>query len=117
MSECNSVEATNLDNQQFRLNKISEIKGYFIAEVKERELMSKIFSKYIASFDYFHKSLIVLSARSGSTSIASFTTVIETSVGIASPSISLIFLLSTGLVKTFLAQQEIIRRSITKLLY
>ena len=49
--EDNSIEISNLDNQQFRLNKISEIKNYFIAEIEERELMSKSFSKYIASFD------------------------------------------------------------------
>ena len=52
----------NLSNdQQFRLNKINQIKDYFFAEIKEKELMSKRLSKYIASFDYFHKSLIVLS--------------------------------------------------------
>ena len=51
--ECNSVETSNLDNQHFILNKINEIKDYFIAEIKERVLMSKILSKYIASFDYF----------------------------------------------------------------
>ena len=50
--------------------------------------MSKRLSKYIA---YFDKSLIVLSATSGSTSIASFATVIETTVGIASASLSLTF--------------------------
>ena len=44
--------------------------------------MSKRFSKYIAFFEYFHKSLIVLSATSGSISIASFTTVIGEPVGI-----------------------------------
>ena len=36
----------NLNDQQFRLNKINEIKDYFIAEIRERELMSKNFSKY-----------------------------------------------------------------------
>ena len=36
------LSATSLSNQQqFRLNKTSEIKDYFIAEIKERELMSK----------------------------------------------------------------------------
>ena len=95
--ECN--EASNLNNQQFRLNKINEIKDYFIAEVKERELMSKRLSKYIASFDYFDKSLIALSATSDSISIASFATVIGTPVGIASASLSLTFSLSTGLKK------------------
>ena len=73
MSECNSIETSNLENQQFRLNKINEIKNCFIAE---RELMSKRLSKYIASFDYFDKFLIVLLAASGSISIASFATVI-----------------------------------------
>ena len=48
--DCNSVEcneATLLKNQQFRLNKINEIENYFIAEIKERELMSKRLTKYI----------------------------------------------------------------------
>ena len=36
-----TIEASNLNNQQFRLSKINEIKDYFIAEIKERELMSK----------------------------------------------------------------------------
>ena len=98
-TKCSSVEISNLDNQQFRLNKINEIKDYFIAEIKERELVSESISKYIASFDYFDKSLIVLSATSGSISIASFTTVIGKPVGIATASLSLTFSLSTVLVK------------------
>ena len=73
--ECN--EASNLNNQRFTLNKINEIKDCFIAEINERELMSKILSKYLASFDYLGKSLIVLSATSGSISIASFATIME----------------------------------------
>ena len=106
MVECNSiehnpVEGSNVypslneislsDQQQFSLNKINEIKNYFVAEIKERELMSKTLSKYIAFCDYFDKSLIVLSAASDSISIASFATVIGTPVGIASASLSLNF--------------------------
>ena len=37
------------NDQQFWLNKINEIKDYFIADIRERELMSKNLSKYIAS--------------------------------------------------------------------
>ena len=77
------------DQQQFRLNKINEVKEYFASEIKERELMSK--SKYIASFDYFDKPLIVLSVTTGSISIAQFTTVIVAPVRIASVSFSLAF--------------------------
>ena len=107
MAEYNSIETPNIypnlnDQQQLRLNKINEIKYYFVAEIKERELMSKRLSKYIASFDYFDKSLVVLSATSGSISIASFAIVIGTLVGIASASLSLTFSMSTGIVKKLL---------------
>ena len=54
MDECNShcmypnLIANISNDQQFRLNKINEIKDYFIAEIRERELMTKNLSKYIA---------------------------------------------------------------------
>ena len=106
-----NLSATPLnDEQQFRLNKINEIKDYFVAEIKDRELMSKRLSKYIASFDYFDKSLIVLSVTTDSISIASFETVIGEPVGIASASVSLAFSISTGIVK-----QEIRIKSTIKL--
>ena len=93
----------NISNeQQFRLNKINEIKDYFVAEIKERELMSKRLSKYIASFDYFDKSLIVLSVATGSISIASFATVIGAPVGMISACCSIAFSITTGIVKKFL---------------
>ena len=65
MAECNSHETHNIyldlnDQQQFRLSNINEIKYYFVAEIKERELMSKRLSKYISLFDYFNKSLIAI---------------------------------------------------------
>ena len=96
------LSATPLDNQQFRINKISEIKDYFIAEFKESELMSKKLSKYIAFCDYSDKLLVVLPATSGSVSIASFATINGTPVGIAIASLSLAFSLSTGLIKKLL---------------
>ena len=104
MGECNSIETPNIhlnlnDQQQFRLNKTNEVQDCFISEIKERELMNKRLSKYIASFDYFDKSLIVLSVTTGSISIASFATVIGAPVGIASASFSLAFSISTGIVK------------------
>ena len=58
--------------------------------------MSKRLGKYVAFCD-FDKSLIVLSATSGSISIASFATVIGTPVGIASASLSLTFSIFIGI--------------------
>ena len=63
MGECNSIKHdfhetpniypnlnANISNeQQFRLNKINEIKDYFLAEIRERELIRKNICKYVAS--------------------------------------------------------------------
>ena len=59
--------------------------------------MSKRLNKYIAFFDYFGRSLIVLSVTTGSISIASFPTVIGAPVGIVSASFSLAFSIFTGI--------------------
>ena len=108
MAECNSnnmypnLGANPSNDQQFRLNKTNEIKDYFIADIKERKLMSKNLSKYIASFEVFVKSLIVLFVANASISIALSATVIGAPVGIMSASCSLAFSITTGFVKKFL---------------
>ena len=78
-----------------------------IAEIKERELMSKrliylLKSKYIAFFYYFDKSSIVMSVTTGCISIASFATVIGAPVGIISANVSPAFSISTELIKKIL---------------
>ena len=77
--------------------------------------MSKKLSKYIASFDYFDKSLDVLSASSDSIFIAS----VATASGIASASLSLTFSLSTGFfhcLQKLLKTRRNKKKSIIKLL-
>ena len=104
MVEYNSHETENiypsLNDQQFSLNKISEVETISL-KIKEKELMSKRLSKYIGSFDYFDKS-VVLSVTTGRFSIASFATVIGAPIGIASASFRLAFSISTGIVKKLL---------------
>ena len=114
--EHNFIDTSNPNNQQFRLNKISEIENYFIAEIKERELMSKKLSKYLSFFDYFDKSLIVLSVTSGGISIGSFARVIGAPIGITSATLSLAFSLCTRLVKKLLKATRNKKKGITKLL-
>ena len=106
MAECNSIECNshethnihpNLhDQQQFTLKKS------IVAEIKERKLMGKRLSKYIASFDYFDKSLIVLSVTTSNIYITLFATVFRAHVGIVSASFSLPFSISTGIIKKLL---------------
>ena len=97
-----NLNAIPSNEQQFRLNKINEIKDYFLAEIRERELISKNLSKYISSLDYFDKSLYVLSILSGSISITSFASVVGVPEGIIEASCSFTFSITSGFVKRFL---------------
>ena len=93
----------NISNeQQFRLKKINEIKDNFLAEIRERELISKNISRCIASLDCFDKSLNALSILEGSISIASFATVIGAPEGVIGTSCGLTFSIRSGFVETFL---------------
>ena len=82
------------------MKKINEIKDYFVAEIKETELISNTVSKYITSFDYFDKSLMILSVTTGNISIASFSAVIEAPVGMVIASLP--FMIPTGIIKKLL---------------
>ena len=97
MDEINKI---NLSEQtKFRLDEISKIENYFIEEINQRKSCSKKLSKYVAVFDYIDQALIVLSATSGGVSIILFTSIVGAPVGIASASLTLIFSLTTGIVK------------------
>ena len=96
INELNSIEThSNLnqislrDQTKFRLNEINKIKT-----------MSKKFSKYIAAFDYIDKTLIVLFEESGGISIISFTSIVGVPAGLASATFTLVFSLTTGIIKT-----------------
>ena len=100
MDEINKI---NLSEQtKFRLDEISKFENYFIKEINQRKSCSQKSSKYVTTFDYIDKVLIVLSATTGGVSIISFTSVIGAPVGIVSASFTLIFSLTTGIVKKFL---------------
>ena len=103
MNESNSIETidrTNLTEQtKIRLDKITKIENYFYQEINQRKSCSKKLNKYVTTFDYIDKILIVLSATTGGISIISFTSIIGAPVGIASESFALIFSLKTGIVK------------------
>lgn len=91
------------DQTQIRLDsKINENKACSIEEIREREIMSTGNTKYNAAFDYFDKTLIVLSATNGGVSVVSFFTVIGAAAGIASASFSFAFSITTGIKKKLL---------------
>ena len=99
-----TIDRTNLTGQtKIRLDKITEIENYFYQEINQRKSCSKKLSKYVTAFDYIDKVLIVLSATSGGASIILFTSGVGAPVGIASASFTLIFSLTTGIVKKLLS--------------
>ena len=80
MDEINKI---NLSEQtKFWLDEISKIENYFIKEINQRKSYSQKLSKYVTTFDYIDKILIVLNAATGGVSILSFTSVIGAPVGI-----------------------------------
>ena len=80
------------DLTKYRLDEINKVKDYFYAETKERKNIVKKISKYVVAFDYADKLFITLSASFGTLSIASH----------AGASLTLIFTVTTGVVKTLL---------------
>ena len=78
-----------------------KLKIILLLRLKKEKWWARL-SRYIASFDYFDKSVIVLSITTGSVSIASFTTVTGAPLGIVSASFSLAFSISTGIIKKLL---------------
>ena len=73
-------------------------------------------NKYVNAFDYIEKILIVLSATIGWVSIISFRSIVGAPVGIASASFTLIFSLTTGIVKKLLNITRKKRKSMIKFL-
>ena len=78
-------------------------------------MQSKI--KYVTTFDYIDKILIVLSATSSGVSIISFTSIVGAPVGTASASLTLFFSLTTGKVKKLLNITRKRRKSMIKFLW
>ena len=100
----NEINGINLSEQtKFRLSEIIRIENYFHQEINQRKSCSKKLNKYVTTFDYIDKILIVLSATSSGVSIISFTSIIGAPVGIASASFTLIFSLTTGIIKKLLS--------------
>ena len=90
------------DVTKFRLDEINKIKAYLHAEIKERKDIVKKISKCIVAIDYADKLFITLSASFGTLSIVSHATVVGIPVRIAGASLTVIFTVTTGVVKKIL---------------
>ena len=107
MNQSNSIERidrTNVTEQtKYWLDEISKIENYFNQEINQRKSCSKKVSKYVAAFDYIDKFLLVLSATSRGVCIISFMSVVWSTAGIAEAGFTLIFCLTTRIIKKLLS--------------
>ena len=101
-AEPSSLERSAKHVTKFRLDEINKRKDYLNSEIKERKDIIKKISKYIVAFDYADKLFITLSASFVTLSIASHSTIVGIPVGIAGASLTLIFTVTTGVVKKLL---------------
>ena len=101
MDDINKSELS--EQTKFRLNEIAGIENYFYQEINQQKTYYKKLSRYVTVFDYIDKALIILSAKTGGISIISFTTTIGAPVGIASANFTLIFSITTGIIKKLLS--------------
>ena len=101
-AEPSSLELSAKHVTKFRLDEINKIKDYLNSEIKERKDIIKKISKYIVDFDYADKLFITLSASFGTLSIALHVTIVGIPVGIAGASLTLIFTVTTDVVKKLL---------------
>ena len=100
MNEINKINS--LEQTKSGLSQISGIEDYFYHEINQKKSSSKKLCKYATAFDCVDKILIVLSATNGGVCIISSTSVVGAPVGIASASFTLIFSLTTGIIKKLL---------------
>ena len=87
---------------KFRLEEVNKIKEYFNKKIKERKDIVKKISKYIVTFDYADKIFIGLFVSFGTLSLVSHATIVGIPLGIAGSSLTLIFTISTGIIKKLL---------------
>ena len=90
------------DQTKFRIDEIKKIENYFNSEINQRKLSRKKLSKYVSTFNYIDKILIVLNATTGGICIISHASVIEVPVGIVSTGFTIAFALATEITKKLL---------------
>ena len=100
----NEINQKKLSEQtKFWLSEIIGIENYFHQKINQRKSCSKKLSKYVTTFDYIDKNLIVLSATSSRVCVISFASVVGAPVGITSASFTLFFSLTRGIIKKLLS--------------
>ena len=110
-----NLETISLFEQtNYRLIEIGKIKDYFDQEIKYEQLLTSKFSKYLTGFDYADKILTVFFSV---TNIFAHIKGEKQLLGLISSIFSLLFCLSSGVVKKLQQETKTRKKKHNKLLY
>ena len=114
----NFIEIIRLNEKtNYRLMEIGKIKAYFDQEIKYQQLLTNRLSKYITFFDYTDKILTVFLTVFSGTNIFSHVKGKKRLLGLITSVSSLVFCLSSGIVKKLLYETQKKKKGHNKLLY
>ena len=88
-------------NQEFRLEKIDEIRNYLIEGINRNELMSKKHKKVCRVLNYIDRTFIAISAFTGFVSISAFASLVGIPIGFTSSAIGLKICVITAGIKKY----------------
>ena len=90
------------DQTKIRLDKMKNIEIYFHEEINQRKLSSKKVNKFVTTFNYTDKILVVLNATTGGVCIISHASFIGAPIGIANAGFTILISLATRITKKLL---------------
>ena len=113
-----NLETISLNEQtNYRLIEIGTIKDYFDQEIKYQQVLTSKLSKYLTCFDYKDKILTVFFTVFSGTNIFAHDRGRKQLLGLISSSFSLLFCLSSGVVKKLQQETKIRKKKHNRLLY
>ena len=93
-------------NQEFRLEKIDEIRNYLIEGINRNELMSKKHKKVCRVLNYIDRTFIAISAFTGFVSISAFASLVGIPIGFTSTAIGLKICVITAGIKKYKSKNK-----------
>ena len=99
-------------NQEFRLEKIDEIRNYLIEEINRNELMSKKHKKVCRVLNYIDHSLIAISTITECVSISASASLVGIPLGITSSATGVNICVTTAGIKMCKSINRKIKRNI-----
>ena len=116
--ECHSIGTISLSEQtNNRLMEIGKIKDYFDQEIKYQQLLTSKLSKYLTGFDYADKILTIFLTAFSGTNIFTHVKGEKQLLGLITSVFSLLFCLSSGVVKKLQQETKTRTKKHNRLLY